>query len=118
MKFLQGLGVSLIMMAGIVAAQGGNPAGSSLGFSLSTGNTCGTPAKGSDIMCATSTGWMESHDGSAYAPFGTQGAPGPQGPPGVAGPVGPAGPPGTLPATITCSSIAITAAGAVLGGCH
>lgn len=136
----------LSLLVGSVCAVAQNPAGSSVGFDLTTGLSCQAPAANRGFVCLTLTGPLYSINGGAYAslvgpqgpagpagaqgvagpqgPAGATGATGPAGPAGVAGPAGPAGPQGpqgpagTMPTSFTCSSITISGSGVTLTGCQ
>lgn len=113
--------VAILILAGALALFAQTP-GSSVGLTNAT--NCATPALGYFGFCKPSAGGPAkfTDDGSPYATVNLAATPGPMGPQGVkgdTGATGPAGPPGTLPATITCSSMSATATGVVvLTGCH
>lgn len=85
--------IFVAILAPLAVAQA--PAGSSLGFDLTSGLFCQTPAPLTYYFCPQSDGSVKiSVNGAAYIPLLTTGPQGPQGIPGPTGPAGPTGPQG------------------------
>jgi hypothetical protein len=110
--------LAIVFVIGRLSAR----AQSSIAF-FTTGGPCLVPTTGQTILCGSATSLQVSFNGAPYrslqGPAGPPGPTGATGATGASGPAGPQGPSGTVPATITCSTLAVSATGVVvLGGCH